>query len=538
MPLLRRYHYYLLIILLLPLGHSQQATGEESLAPSALNAPNGTAAENALFLPAQKEFQDENYPKALEHFNTFLYIFPRSPLAPEAEQYYTISRVRVKDTDHPQHDRGQDSAGVKAAKLVDCAVEGAGIPVPAPACLKLNFRDYLAGVLKSDASYKIERAEFNRIYAQSLASLQGYGWKVSLDPGATVYDDRGLTYGADLTANITRTLYDGGRQRVLESELEIVRQLSHASLLDSGNRAALIAVNNYASFYTLQQEVSLLDKNFARYRKFMQAAEESYRKGLRFSSYDYYSARSQYLVLEQELLRKKSDLLKAETSFRQYGKISSGAQIELAPLSVALPSDLPNMETQALVYNGSIQAARLNRDLQMHKVKEQVAQSGATVQLKSSLGVQVGSPGYIGTSTSYGYGSKPVASVGINASIPIWDGGVRKSTLLAEEMEALKQRLLLEKTTEDVIKRLSDVYVDYLALEKDQEITGELLKLNRKRFQIATERFERGMEGYRSVQEAMSDTTLSEIELIRQGTLLQKLRLDMAVLSGQKMAEL
>ena len=105
-------------------------------------------------------------------------------------------------------------------------------------------------------------------------------------------------------------------------------------------------------------------------------------------------------------------------------------------------------------------------------------------------------------------------------------------------MEALKQKLLLKKATDDVIRRLSQVYIDYLSLEKNKEITAQLAELNRKRFQIASERFDRGLEPYRSVQEALSDSTLSEIELIRQEILLQKLRLDMALLSGVKAAEL
>jgi outer membrane protein TolC len=525
-----RYCYILLIALLPAHGQARKAFGDSSLPslapppPLSSHASGDLAAENDLFLPAQKEFRQEEYGRALEHFHEFLNIYPRSPLAPEAELYYTISRVRVR------------GGGEPAAQPVESALPGS--PQPAQARLKLDFRHYLAGVLESDPSRRIERAEFDGIYAQTLANLQGYGWKASLDPGATVYDDRGLTYGADLTANLTRTLYDGGRQRLLQGELQIVGQLSRISLIDSGNRAALIALNIYASFFTLQQEVSLLDNNFERFRRFMQGTEQSYRLGLRFSSYEYYTAKSQFLVLERELIQKKAELLKAETAFRQYGKITDAVRLELAALSAPPPADLPGMETQALVNNSAIQAARLQRDRQEQKVEEKAAQSGATVLLRSALGVQVGSTGYIGSSTSFGYGTKPVASLGISASIPLWDGGARKSALLVEELEALKQRLVLEKTSEEVIKRLSDIYLDYLALQKDREITGELAELNRKRYQIASERFEHGLEAYRSVQEALSDATLSEIELIRQETLLQKLGLDLALLSGKKAADL
>jgi hypothetical protein len=502
-------------------------------------AGDGSAEQNALFASARKEFLNENYGKALGLFHDFLLEFPHSSLAPEATQYYTISRAMIMapatGTSTPLPNAlgaGEPGTG-PAGRAIEASVS---IPVEAP--MQLDFRGYLASVLKSDPGYQAEGAEFKRIYAQSLSSLQGYDWQLSLDPAASIYNDNGATYGADLTVNLTRTLYDGGRKRLLEGEMDIVGRLSRTGLIDSGNRVALLAANIYVTFYTLQQEVNLLSKNLDMFQQFMQSVDQSYRKGLRFSSYEYYSAKSQSLVLEQELLQKKADLLKAETEFRQYGNITSTAHLELSPLSAPSPRSLQSLETQALAANSTIQEMRLHRDLQQLRVDERAAQSGPSVQLKSSLGVQAGSNNYTGTSTSYGYGTKPVASIGINATIPLWDGGVRQSTLLVEEMEALKQRLLLKKATDDVIRRLSEVYLDYLSLEKNREITAELAELNRKRFRIASERFERGLEPYRSVQEALSDSMHFEIELIRQGILLQKLCLDMALLSGFKAAEL
>jgi hypothetical protein len=48
---------------------------------------------------------------------------------------------------------------------------------------------------------------------------------------------------------------------------------------------------------------------------------------------------------------------------------------------------------------------------------------------------------------------------------------------------------------------------------------------------------DKGLEEYRAVREAWSDSIVSEIDLIRQSTLLQKLRVDMTILSGKKLFE-
>jgi len=535
----------LLLLLLSVSLYGRPATADDStgfLPPFTVqreHASEGTAEQNALFASARKEFLNENYGRALELFHDFLLKSPHSSLIPEATQYYTISRAMVSEPASGQSSQqlNKSEAGEPATGPAGPAIEE-HFSISGGAPLQLDFKGYLTSVLKSDPGYQAEGTEFKRLYAQSMANLQGYSWQLSFDPSALLYDDQGATYGADFTVNLSRTLYDGGRKRLLEGEMDIVSQLSRTGLIDSRNRVALLAANTYVTFYSLQQEVDLLSKNLDRFQKFMQSVEQSYRKGLRFSSYEYYSAKSQSLVLERELLQKRADLLKAETDFRLYGNITSSVHLELSPLSAPSPRSLQSLETEALAANSTIQEMRLQRDLQQLRVEERAAQSGPSVQLKSSVGMQTGSGNYTGTSTTYGYGTKALASVGVFASIPLWDGGVRKSTLQVEEMEALKQKLLLKKATDDVIRRLSQVYIDYLSLEKNREITAQLAELNRKRFQIASERFDRGLEPYRSVQEALSDSTLSEIELIRQEILLQKLRLDMALLSGVKAAEL
>lgn len=540
----------LAVTLLPPARHSlgNDAPGPRELVNPLSPKPAGSP-EETLFSAAQQHFQARRYLQALELSTRFLLAYPNSPHAPQAEQYWVLSRVR----------RSEGSTAPGQGQLRESADPGAegvqAAPAPAPLIvpgrenlhssgatggrlLSLDLRTYLSAVLDLDPSHRIDRAEFSRMYAASAATLMSYGWNLSLDPGAVAYYDRGVNYGADLTANLSRTLYDGGRKRALESELEIVRRLSDASLVDSGNRAVLLALNLYASFYTLQQEVSLLGRNLAGYQELLQGVELSYQKGTRLSPYDYFSAKSQLLNLERELIDRKGELLKAETAFRQYGKIYTGRQIDLRPLSLPGSVELDNLENEALVHNSSIRSARLQRDLQLQKVEETASRGGVTVRVKSSLGLQVGSSDYLGTSNSFGAGTKPVATVGVNASIPLWDGGVRRSNLVVEEIEALKQKLLLEKTTEEVVRKLAELRLDYLALEKDREINGELVELNRKRFQIARDRFDRGLEPYRSVQEALNDTARSEIERLRQTTLLQKLLLDMAVLSGRSPVDL
>lgn len=397
----------------------------------------------------------------------------------------------------------------------------------------LDFRGYVKRALKVNPTHLMDREEFNRYYLSYMAELQAYGFNVSLSPYATLYYDDGLQYGADLKLDISKILYDGGKRGILEKEMDIVTLLSRANLIESRNKTVLIAANHYSTLYYAQQELALLKRNFEEYTEFMRGAENSYRKGVRFSSYDYYSAKSQHLLLERELLRRKAALLKAETAFRQFGGIETKRPIRLMPLSLSPALSLEEYQAAAIADNSAIGAARLRRNLQLRKIEEREAERGLTVKLDSSLGVQMGSSDYTGSSTSFGSGSKPIANVGITATLPLADGGVRKTRVMMEQIEALKQKLLLRKTTEDIIVKLTELYTDYQTLEKDLEISGELTELNTKRLRIARERFEKGLEEYRAVQEAWNDALLSEIETIRERVVLRKTLTDLAILSGR-----
>jgi outer membrane protein TolC len=535
------------------------------LAPEAINffvlcrLEMSNASEYQLLQAAKMTLEEKRYKEAEDQFQKFLTKYPKSRLAPAAINYIDLCRLEMsklhtaapKGPDEPSKDAKNETNNTKMILKIPGAVSPGGVsdtlnndsqslPVtPSHATEQLfGFKEYLASALKTNPSHLINSADFKREYTNSVTNLKGYSFNISLDSGATAFYDNQFNYGGNVALNISKTLYDGGKKQILEKELEVVRLLSDARLIDSANNTTLIAVNLYATFYYLQEELSLLKLNFSEYQNLVRRIETNYQKGTRFSSFDYYSSKSLNLVLERALLVKKAELLKAETAFRQFANINTDRQIRLKPLSVTTSVSLVEIEKSAVLNNSSIKAARLQKNLQLQKIDERNAERGVTVKANSGLGAQFGSPGYVGTTSAFASGTRPIATVGLTASLPIYDGGLRKSNVIAEEFEALKQKLVLQRTTEDIIKRVNDVYADYISLEKDLEITRELVDLNRKRTEVAMERFDKGLEEYRSVREAWSDSILTEIEVTRQHTILQKLQVDMTILSGKKLIDI
>jgi outer membrane protein TolC len=498
----------------------------------------GTGLE--LFESAKSAFDERKYEVAGQRFEEFLARYPGSTLALEAELLLVDCRVRTirRETPAEGTEENEERKVVLVVKEELKSLGGPGEAALSSPPVTINFGEYVANTLKTNPGYLVDREEFNRYYVSFVSTLQAYNFNVSLAPSATAYyDDDRVEYGADFKIDITKTLYDGGKRGILEKELDIVRNLSRVNLIDSRNNTILIAANRYSTFYYAQEEISLLKRNFLEYGEFMRRLENSYQMGTRISSFDYYSSKSQHLQLERELLNKKSALLKAEAAFRQFGHIYTKQPLRLAPISISRDINLEELEKAALTGNSSIRSARMRNELQMQRIEEKKADRGLTVKFNSSLGVQVGSGDYTGSGSS-GSGTNPIASVGISATLPLFDGGVRRSNILAEEIESLKQRLAVQKTTEDIVRALNDLRTDYITLERDLEISRELMGNNRRRLNIAMERFEKGLEEYRSVRESWNDSLMTEIDVVRQEAILRKMLVDMSILSGKNVPEL
>jgi outer membrane protein TolC len=393
-----------------------------------------------------------------------------------------------------------------------------------PSFTSMDFSEYVKKVLDSNPSVKIDEEDYRQTQVRFLRDLETYGFQLSLDGGAQAGTGIQGT-GANIRLDLTKHLYDGGKQQILENEFEVVKALSRAKLLESYDTTILTAVLYYSEFYYKQEVVDFLREQFDRQKDFIDRVGKSYQKGIRFSSYDYLTSRSDHLNLEKTLVNQKADFTKTEIAFRQFGHVYNEGPVKVAPLDVALVTDMDRLQKYALVHNKSIYAARLGTEVQEYKISERRAEGGLKVDGGAFLGAQVGDNHYTG-------GDNLLAGISLNFSFPLYDSGVRKSEIFAEQIGYLKQRLAVQKTEEDVIKRINDVYTDYRTMESRLKILDEQLALNEKRLRISIERLQKGLDDYRAVRESWDDLISTKIEAITQRTLEQKLLVDLSILSG------
>ena len=410
---------------------------------------------------------------------------------------------------------------------IDQEIPGLKIADVPPAFTSMDFQEYVKKVMDANPSVKINEQDYKEFQLKFLRDLQTYGFQLVLNSSASLSLEKDGT-GADVRLDLTKTLYDGGKRQILEKEFEVVKALSRANLIESYDTIILIAVLHYTDFYYKQEVLDFLKEQFEQQKFFIDRVENSYQKGLKFSSYDFLTSQSDHLNLEKALVSQKTDFTKTDIAFRQFGHIYTEGPIKLAPLDVAFTTDMQKLQKYALVYNKSIYVARLRNDLQKYKIAEREAEGGITINAGSSLGLQAGTNEYTGD-TNVG------AGVFLKFSLPLYDSGVRKTEILTEQIESLKQRLTVQKTEEDVIKRINDIYLDYKTIGSNLKILDEQLSLNEKRLRISMERLEKGLDDYRAVRESWNDLIDTKIELIKHKTLEQKLLVDLLILSGMNL---
>ncbi len=396
----------------------------------------------------------------------------------------------------------------------------------APTYVRMDFRDYVNSILNANPSIKMNEQDYKQARIRFLRDLQTYNVNVSLNGGAALYYYNGTQNGGEISLDVTKNLYDGGKKQILEKEFEIVKALSKAELLNNYDVALLAAALYYTDFYFNQEVLDFLREQFARQKIFIEQVESSYRKGVKFTIYDSLTAQSEYLKLEKDLLQQKTNIVKAETAFRQYGHIYSENPIQLSPLDIRFAPEIDHLQKYALVHNKSIFAARLRDDLQRHRISERKAEGGIKIDAASSLRFQAGSEDFTG-------GNNVRAGISLRFALPLFDGGLRKSEIAAEQIESIKQRFGLDKTTEDIIKKIHDIHSDYTNIEKGIEILEQQLLINEKRLKVSLERLEKGLEDYRAVRESWNDLIATKITLIQHRILSQKLLVDLLILSGK-----
>ena len=401
-----------------------------------------------------------------------------------------------------------------------------------PPDVPMDFRGYVVMVLNRNPLSKISEEDYKKSLISFAKGLQAYDFSVFLNSSAsaTMGDDDRVEAGWSLWINAVKNLDDGGKRQILEQEYEVVKSLAKANVLENRDALILASANYYADVLYRQQAAAYLKQQYEQHRSLVSIMEKQYQAGTLFSPYDLYTSLSDTLRLERAVVQNRSDLIKAEVAFRQFGHIYAEKTLRLGPLDIDFRPEVEHLQRYAVVHNSAIHAERLRNEVQTYKIAEREADLGPSVSAGAGAGFKAGVGGYAP-------GNNLLANIYLNFSLPLYDGGVRRSAILEEKVEMAKRRYTLDKTTEDVIKSLTDIYTDYKTIERDLEIVEQLKQVDDKRLNVSLERLWKGVGQYRDVRDSWDELIRTDTELMRLHILSQKLLIDLSVLSGKNVLE-
>ena len=396
----------------------------------------------------------------------------------------------------------------------------------------VDFREYVVMVLNRNPLSKISEEDYKKSLISFAKGLQAYDFSVFLNSSASAAmgDDDRVETGWSLWLNAVKNLYDGGKRQILEKEYEVVKSLARANVLENRDALILASANYYADVLYRQQAAAYLKHQYEQHRSLVSIIEKQYQAGTLFSPYDLYTSRSDTLRLERAVVQNRSDLIKAEVAFRQFGHIYADKTIRLGPLDIDFRPEVEHLQKYAVVHNSAIHAERLRNEVQTYRIAEREADLGPLVSTGAAAGFKAGAGGYAP-------GNNLIAGIYLNFSLPLYDGGVRRSAILEEKVEMAKRIYTLDKTTEGVIRSLTEIYTDYKTIERDLEIVEELKQVDEKRLNVSLERLWKGVGQYRDVRDSWDELIRTDTELIRLHILSQKLLIDLSVLSGKNVLD-
>ncbi|MBF0319546.1 MAG: TolC family protein [Nitrospirae bacterium] len=399
----------------------------------------------------------------------------------------------------------------------------------------LTFRDYILMVLGNNSSMKANRQDYLKSMILFQRDIELYDFNVKLTGSAGYNQDTAYQIlGGDLSnkgpqgtlaLTVTKNLYDGGKKQILQKEYAVFKELTESGFLKKKDAIIVTAANYYAELYYRQESLKYMKEQYERQKVFMEKIDKWHQKEVKLSRYDLLTAKNEHLKLERELVEQKAAILKTETAFRQYGELYYEKPLVLVPLNINFSMDVETLQKYVAVHNKSVNEARLQVDIQKFKIAEKDAEGGLRVDSSVSVGMHH-------EKNAQGQSGNVPASAFLSFSLPIFDGGVKKSEVRAEQRELAKRQENLQQITKEIIQTIFEIYTDYRKLQSQLEILKQIDDSNEDRLKTAMERLDKGLGEYREVRESWSELITTKIELIRNTIITQQMLINLSVYSG------
>lgn len=300
--------------------------------------------------------------------------------------------------------------------------------------------------------------------------------------------------------NLDWTIFDGLKMFATKDRLAALQKLGEIQLKDQIQNTAAQVLNVYYDVVRQKQQIKALKESMSISVERVNLSQKKFDVG--------YADKTPLLQAKVDYSTQQINILKQETVLQQAKVelnrlIGREANVEfdvLDTIEVSYTPDLQIIKDSVFLANYSIRAAMTNIDISKFQHKE--IKSQRLPQINFSTGYNVlqnnSQAGQILLNRTYG------PTIGLNAVIPIFTGGIVKKQLEASAVNIATQQVQLSKTKNDLDSRILTAYQNFDYASRVLKLNVENVKIAEENVKITLDRFRLNQSNSLEIKEAQS----------------------------------
>ena len=302
------------------------------------------------------------------------------------------------------------------------------------------------------------------------------------------------------SANLNWTIFDGFRMFAAKDRLEALQAQGELELKAQIQNTVAEVLSDYYGVVRQKQQLRALNESFKISDERVKLSQRKFEVGYSDKT-PFLQARVDYAQQQVNILNEEQLLKQVKADLNQV--IGRNPDIEfdvIDTIDVNYIPDLQKIRDTALLSNFAVQSAMKDIDIAKFERKELNAQRLPSInfatgyafsQNNSKAGLQL-------FNRSYG----PL--VGVNAVIPIYNGGRVKKELEASSVNIAIQQIEVDQLKNDIDTRIIKAYQNYIYAKKALAVTEENVKTANENASISMERFRLGESNSLEIRQAQS----------------------------------
>lgn len=330
--------------------------------------------------------------------------------------------------------------------------------------------------------------------------------------------------------NINKRLYDGAYS-LSDTYETLNKRLADVTAINTRDRLAILGTSIYYDLYNSQERLLLYKKILDEQKNFKDVIEAKYKNGTS-SILDFIDVQNDYVALQRRVSDVNYQYLQNEYVLRQSMHSKSEKAMKLFPTDITVDvSSIKDLQEQAIANSSDVAVESSLVKLRTADVLNEKKRFYPAVNFISSAGYAAQRPRELDFSSS---NIMETWNLGLSVNIPIYNRDDIRLNIQRSKYDMLLEENKFSAKIRETLNETHRSYMQIMRIHEQQKYVNNLLTLAEKKFDVAKERYLKGLAQYRDYSEALNRVMEYQSELIGIDSDNVKESLILSVLTGKR----